>query len=86
MTKPGDRVGAILEADSEIVYLIGYGVYDGDFDHPDWGFLNPRITLDDGRVVWGCECWWASEKQIKEFIVDLKVVIVPVREKDRGRL
>jgi hypothetical protein len=22
---------------------------------------NPRIRLDSGKVVWGCECWWGDE-------------------------
>ena len=22
------------------------------------GYLNPRITLDDGTVIWGYQCWW----------------------------
>ena len=30
----------------------------------DWEFKNPRITLDDGRVVWGCQCWWGAEASI----------------------
>lgn len=33
-------------------------------DHEDR--LNPRIRLDDGSVVWGCECWWGPEAIIKE--------------------
>jgi hypothetical protein len=28
-------------------------------------FPNPRIRLDSGSVVWGCECWWGPEDQIK---------------------
>ena len=23
---------------------------------------NPRIRLDSGKIVWGCECWWGGEK------------------------
>ena len=26
--------------------------------HPDFGLTNPRIELDGGGVIWGCECWW----------------------------
>jgi hypothetical protein len=29
---------------------------------------NPRITLDDGSHVWGCECWWGSEDDMHERI------------------
>ena len=23
---------------------------------------NPKIELDNSDVVWGCQCWWAAEK------------------------
>lgn len=26
---------------------------------------NPKIRLDDGREVWGCECWWGSAEDFK---------------------
>jgi len=118
MTKPGSRVGAIRDADNEIVHLFGYGVYEGDFELPDnartpfgsvseirvgmcehfgysagtpveqWGeehqkmfkraTTNPRIKLDSGSVVWGCQCWWASEEDVKKSVGDRKVEIVPV--------
>ncbi len=38
--------------------------------------LNPRITLDDGGVVWGNQCWWGPEEQIKKKISKREVVIV----------
>ncbi len=28
-----------------------------DAPHPAFG-TNPKITLDDGTVIWGFECWW----------------------------
>lgn len=27
---------------------------------------NPRIKLDSGETVWGCECWWGAEEGLKE--------------------
>jgi hypothetical protein len=27
---------------------------------PELGRNNPRITLDDGTVIWGYQCWWAE--------------------------
>ena len=31
---------------------------------------NPRITLEDGTIVWGCEVWWGSaedyDRRMKE--------------------
>ena len=74
MHKPGIRAGAILRADSEEVHLLGYGVYDGDIKHPELGFRNPRITLDNGSVVWGFECWWGPEGKVKKSIGDRKVI------------
>jgi hypothetical protein len=71
VSKPGDRVGAILSAKGDTVNLIGYGVYVGDevptkeivgfnFDYP-----TPKIELDKGGHVFGCECWWGPEDKIK---------------------
>lgn len=28
---------------------------------------NPKIILDDGEVVWGCECWWGPEAGYASF-------------------
>jgi hypothetical protein len=74
--KEGGRVGAIKDANAEVVNFFGYGVYDGDQEHPDMGFPNPHITLDSGEVVWGCECWWGPEDKIKAKIGDRKINIV----------
>ena len=71
MTKKGERIGAVLKANSETVHLIGYGVYVGDETPPEAvggfniGFPNPKLQLDDGTVVWGCECWWGPEDKIR---------------------
>ena len=68
----GERVSTIRNADVDTVYTFGLGVYEGDFI-PDpslrgiAGLLgemkksNPRIKLDSGEVVYGCECYWAPE-------------------------
>lgn len=80
--KPGDRIGAIQKADPDTFYLFGYGVYDGDFpsapfdDAPDFTIPTPRLTLDNGGIVWGRECWWGSEGKVKSMIGDRKVVYV----------
>lgn len=77
----GERVGAILgsvpatSGDTKgVVEFLGYGVYEGD--HPvapeaggfNFGQDNPRIKLDNGKTVWGCECWWGGEARIKSEI------------------
>lgn len=85
--KVGSRM-AVVSADRKT--FLGYGVYEGDFHHPDLAEemaqvaethpnippeervalaqkirggettmgRNPRLRLDDGRSVWGIECWW----------------------------
>lgn len=72
MRKKGDRVGAILKKEGKNVYLIGYGTYEGEEIPPkeirgfNFGIPNPKIKLDSGKVVWGCECWWGDEEEFKE--------------------
>jgi len=34
----------------------------------DYVRRNPRIRLDSGKIVWGCECWWGSEEGMKEHL------------------
>ncbi len=79
MLKPGQRAGAFLSADEVEMHLLGYGVYDGHHVPEDgWlhdaGIANPRITLDDGRVVWGYQCWWGGEEEVKELARGRKLV------------
>jgi hypothetical protein len=38
MSAVGERVGAILSADADEVRLLGYGVYEGDFEAPSGPF------------------------------------------------
>lgn len=26
---------------------------------------NPRIKLDNGDIIWGCECWWDKEDDVR---------------------
>lgn len=69
----GTRIGAILgTTDDMVVQYLGCGVYQGDHVPPkdiggfNMGLPNPKLQLDNGDVVWGCECWWGGEKGIKE--------------------
>lgn len=69
------RVYAVLGADRDRIQLIGFGEYTGD-EVPseeaagpmakamhEVGIPNPKIVLDNGEVVWGCECWWGPEDE-----------------------
>lgn len=75
--KIGDRVGAILGSTGAVTEFLGYGIYAGHEVPPDTGpnsmtgmlaeanATNPKVLLDNGDVVWGCECWWGPEAQIR---------------------
>ena len=84
MTAVGSRVGAMASATQTEVTMFGYGVYEGDEVPPSevigpFGKMtspNPKIKLDSGDVVWGCECWWGPEDAIKKKIGDRKVVTI----------
>lgn len=77
----GDRVGAVLSAEGETVNLLGYGIYAGDEPVApeaggfNFGQRNPKLVLDNGDVVWGCECWWGPENIIKEVVAKYPTVI-----------
>lgn len=87
MTEIGTRVGAIQKADEETVYLFGYGTYEGLVEPPkDRQFVGikklPKISLDNGEIVYGSECWWGTEEEVKEIIGGRKVVIVNTDNKE----
>lgn len=93
MTKIGERVGAILDGDYEKIEFLGYGTYQGN-QIPKEGFgimaegcrnqgiENPCIHLDSGKVVYGCECYWGPEDQIKNHIDHYKERNLQVIEVD----
>ena len=29
---------------------------------------NPKVELDNGKIVWGQECWWCPEEQADKFV------------------
>jgi len=86
MSKIGSRVGAILGADNSIVEFLGYGVYEGDFIPVESvgfmadtmrknGLTNPRIKLDSGKIVYGCECWWGDETAVQKRLAGYEKVV-----------
>lgn len=86
----GERAGAILSGGEETINLIGYGVRVED-EIPvgagglgpilvDMGRANPTILLDSGEKVYGCECWWGSEDQVKKMCEGHKIVQVTLAE------
>lgn len=101
MKKIGSKVYAVLSADDDVVRAFGTGIYVGDevppFDGPDApvgfiadmvreiGHANPKIVLDGGGVVWGCECWWGAttEERFARGRRVEKVDLVTVRRQAR---
>ena len=89
--KVGTRVSTIRNADERTVYTFGLGVYEGDFvpdkDLPgiagmfgEMSRTNPRIKLDSGEVVYGCECYWAPEVFLLNEFGDRQFVQVSITE------
>lgn len=86
----GERVGAVRNMDDKTVYLFGFGTYEGESIPPsdpkgERGLVhmlhlanipNPKIKLDNGMIIWGCECWWGSEYIIKNRIEGKDIVMV----------
>ena len=85
MPKVGDRVGALCSAEEDTVKIYGFGVYEGDFVPEGVGGMgailasagasNPRIRLDSGKTVYGCECWWGPEEEIKAQVAQYDTVV-----------
>lgn len=97
MFNKGDRVGAVLCANDKEFLLLGYGTYEGDHVPGEevGGFggevlrrekvPNPKIKLDNGDIVYGCECWWGAEASVKGRVEEakkrgLEVKIIPIAE------
>jgi hypothetical protein len=77
--KQAKRVGAVSHADKNTVHFFGWGNYVGDVSGGPLGEQpNPKIELDNGKVVWGCECWWGSEEKIKKMMEGKTIVEVDI--------
>lgn len=101
--KQGERVGAIsgTKGDEKVVHIFGFGVYEGETvpTSDAGGFMgkmlhdgkvkNPTIKLDNGDIVYGCECWWGAEEQIKAKIAHFeeggyKIVTITIADARAG--
>lgn len=92
----GARVGAILSSEGTTVHFLGYGTYVGDvIPQEAMGMLaemarsqqvtNPKIELDSGKVVYGCECWWGPEEEVRQRLEAFEdVVEVDIDEIRKG--
>jgi hypothetical protein len=96
VAKVGSRVGVILDVEGNKVRLFGYGVYAGDeIPHEKVGGLgylvrenpsltNPKIILDSGKDVFGCECWWGPEELVKGMVEGKDIKIIDIDEYRSG--
>lgn len=82
---------AIRNADETHAYIFGVGKYEGDEVPPadtggfgrllhESGIPNPKLVLDNGDVVWGCECWWGPEDASRDRLGDREIVHVSIAD------
>ena len=88
----GSRVAAVSHGTGDEIFIFGYGVYEGDFVPGDdaQGMLadmcretklkNPRIRLDNGDVVYGCECWWGPEDVVRKKFEGKTIVEISIHD------
>jgi len=82
--KVSKRIGVILGQQGDTCEFLGYGIYEGDFIPPEdigglnIGFPNPRLRLDNGDIVWGCEVWWGDENAVKKYLEEFKGNVITV--------
>ena len=78
----GERVGAIESSKDGVTKFYGYGTFQGDTVPPEdvggfnLGIPNPIILLDNGNMVYGCECWWGGEKKVAAMISETEIILV----------
>lgn len=92
LCEPGTRVTAIAEGTEDEVKIFGHGVYKGQEIPPTeiigaFGIspgklkqVNPKIELDNGQVIWGCECWWGPVDAVEKEIAGRPVKEVDIEE------
>ena len=92
------RVIAIESIENGVMRFHGEGEYLG-LKVPDVyplneaGFTNPCIKLDNGKYVWGFQCWWQDVEEFRrqneniseEIIVDIIDEILPYEKKPKKR-
>lgn len=85
--KIGERVGVIQgKNDNGTINVYGYGVYDGEHKLPkeaggfNFGQVNPRMKLDSGKYVFGCESWWGPEEKVKQMLAGKNIIFTDIDE------
>lgn len=88
MTEDNFRVGAIHTFKDKTIEFFGYGVYLGDEIPPsDITFLGmsikdptPKLQMDSGDIIWGCECWWGDVEHIDRELEGKKIIEVNIND------
>lgn len=100
MSRPrvGERVFAIHGKKDDVAEVFGGGVYLG-LQRPPHGpfglslddlgedYVNPCIELDNGKRVWGYECWWGAEAEVLRSLEGRTIITVDIdaaRKGERG--
>lgn len=71
--QPQTRVRALLSSNGTAIKDFGHGTYIGDLV-PDvepfrsMRLPNPCIRLDNGRHVWGFQCWWGPAQAVDNHV------------------
>ena len=98
----GERMGAFLQVNYKLVEFLGYGVYDGE--HIPYGAVggyatwlreykitDSRMKLDNGELVYRCECWITTERDAERMLEEYKkkgalIVSVDIDKHRKGEL
>lgn len=81
------RVYAVISAAKGVVKWLGEGTYIGNRSSPDHAHLWPQILLDNGKMVWGYECWWGLAKTFeRKFPSNWQWVIVDIDDVRKGQI
>ena len=91
----GKRVLAVhtINNDHKYVEKFGYGTFSGHFyPYSALGKLaddvraqgedvtNPKILLDSGEEIWGCECWWMDGARGDLWLMELDNLGYEIRD------
>jgi hypothetical protein len=93
----GMRVGVFHSCEKKTLALLGYGTYEGEEVPPEGilgqvgplnilGWFTPKLKLDDGTVIWGCEAWWGPEPEIKAMEQGRQIVKPKIESLRKKRL
>lgn len=82
------RIGAIHSVNETTVEFFGYGYYLGDEIPPsNIKFLGipvldeiPKLRLDSGDIIWGCECLWGDVEYIDDELKGKEMILVTVED------